>query len=238
MNITISEKRVLIILAVVAFYLAVQSVVAKTYEFSLPVNGSTPFIYQSVLFVNVNFEYNLPSWYSTLLIAAAAALLALIARIHHAKQDRFRWRWTGLSIVFFYLSLDEATALHERFTEPLRIAFQTETYLYFAWGIVGAIFVLVMGALYFQFLRALPKQTRNRILIAALVYVGGALVIDAISAFWFQDESATLFYNVLGAGEEFCEMLGMGLFIFALLGYLRGYVGELQFTFADSSSTA
>jgi hypothetical protein len=235
MNVTISEKRVLITLMVIAFYLAVQSVAAKAYEFSLPVNGSTPFIYHSIVFVNVNFEYNLPSWYSTLLIASAATLVALTAYAHHSKQDHFRWRWTWLSVIFFYLSLDEATALHERFTEPLRTALNTERFLYFAWGIVGALFVLVIGALYVRFLLALPKQTRNRVLIAALTYVGGALFVDGISALWYLDANSVFFYNVLGAAEEFCEMSGMSIFIFALLGYLRSYAGEVRFSFTSNS---
>ncbi len=234
MNVVISEKRVLMLLAAAALYLCVQSFAAKVYEFSLPVNGSTPFIYYTVLYVNVTFEQNLPSWYSTLLLATTAALIALIAKAHHVKQDRFRWRWTGLSVIFFYLSLDEMTALHERFTEPLRTALNTENFLYFAWSIVGVIFVLIVAVLYWRLVWALPKRTRSLVFLAAFVYLGGALIIDAISAFWFRDDAFTLIYHAIATVEEFCEMMGISLFVYALLEYLRNYAGQIRFTFVPN----
>ncbi|MFN8374695.1 MAG: hypothetical protein U0694_17670 [Anaerolineae bacterium] len=230
MAIIISEKRVLQILLAAALYLSLQSIAATAFEYSLPVNGSTAFIHSSVIFVNVTFESNLPSWYSTLLIAASAALVALIAYLHHRKHDRFTVRWAVLSVIFFYLSLDEATALHERFTEPLRLALNTENFLYFAWSIVGALFVMVVAFGYWRLLWALPPRIRRLLLLSALIYVGGALFIDAVSAFWFRDDNLSLTYHAIATIEEFCEMTGISLFIYALLSYLHLYVGSVQLT--------
>jgi len=64
-----------------------------------------------------------------------------------------------------------------------------------------------MGLLYWQFVWALPKPTRNRFILAAAIYVGGALVIEVISANQYAvDEGRSLLYSAIGTTEEFCEM--------------------------------
>jgi hypothetical protein len=210
----------------VSLYLCVQSIAARAYEFSLPLNASSAFIFNAVIFVNVNREANLPTWYSTLLLAASSGLIALIASVHRQKRNRFVRRWALLSIVFLYLSLDEAAALHEYLTDPLRELFNVTGYLHFAWVLVGIPFALVIVVLYWQFVWALPKATRNRLILAAVVYLGGALVIEIISANQYAvDEGRSLLYSAIGTLEEFCEMAGVNIFIYALLRYLEDYSG-------------
>jgi hypothetical protein len=130
-----------------------------------------------------------------------------------------------------YLSIDEAAALHEKLT----IAFQENEslnvhgYLYFAWVLVGIPFVLVMGLLYARFLFHLPAQTRRHFLLAGALYVGGALVIEAISANqWYLNEGTSLTYSAIGTVEEFCEMLGVIVFIYGLLTHIGSYVERVE----------
>src|SRR5688572_24801291 len=67
-----------------------------------------------VHFFLVTGEYNIPALFSTLLLFLAAVLLYIIYRLpgHHIQKNRYYW--LVLSLVFLYLSADEALAIHER----------------------------------------------------------------------------------------------------------------------------
>ncbi len=227
LTIPFSARRIALILGGVSVYLCAQSIVVKTLEFTAP--QQTYALYHFSQLVNVSYEESLPAWYSSLMLFAAALVIALIARAKRANRDRYVVHWIGLAILFGYLSLDEAAAIHELFTEPLQTAFNTGGVLYFAWVIVGAPFVLVVGLLYLRFLLHLPPRTRLLMVLAGALYVSGALVVDAISAsLWAVDEGTSLTYWAVGTVEELLEMLGVVVLIYALLGYLWGYVQSIR----------
>ena len=166
-------------------------------------------------------EANLPTWFSSIILAIASMLLALITGTERAVGGRFVRHWAVLSVVFAVLSLDEIAQLHEKMMAPSREFFGASGLLYFAWVIPAGFFVLILGAVYFRWLIALPRHTRRLFVVAALVFIGGALGLELFEG--QLSESGRYFdatYMVLVTIEESAEMLGVIVFVYALAQYL------------------
>jgi hypothetical protein len=180
--------------------------------------------------VNMNRESNIPTWYTTLLLATCALLVFTVTVAVRARQGRMLFHWGLLSAIFVYLSIDEAAAIHERLSTPLEDSLGLSGYLTFGWIVAGIIFVVVVGLIYLPFLLHLPARTRWLFVLAAVLYVGGAIGVESVSANqWSIDEGTSLRYSAIGTVEEFLEMLGAVVFIYALLDHLSALVTEVQF---------
>lgn len=227
-TIPIRARKVAVILAVIAVYLAAQSIAGRYIEEATRAEAPT-LLLDLILTTNVNREASIPAWYSSALLLGAAALLAVTAAVKRAYAEPYVRHWQGLALIFLYLSIDEAAALHETLTEPLQTALDTSGYLTFAWVIAGAVFVAVVGLLYARFLLALSRGIRAGFFAAVALYVGGALVIEAISANqWHLNNGSSLLYSAVGTVEELCEMLGVIVLIYTLLVQLERMQASIQ----------
>ena len=177
----------------------------------------------------VDMESNIPTWFSSLLLFFAAALLSLIALAAHRAGRPFVKRWLLLSFIFVFLSADEIAMMHEIHIEALRTALGTSGLLYYAWVIPGLLFVAITVLIYLPFLLKLERGLALRFVLAGAVYVGGAVGVEMVSGaqhdLYGQE---TWRYAALVTLEELCEMLGAVIFIHALLGKLRDDVGEVR----------
>lgn len=94
-----------------------------------------------------------------------------------------------------------------------------------SWGI----FVLVCLLSFVRFLAALPARIRRLILIAGTVYVGSALGVEMLDGYYAQMYSNdNMMYSILTTIEESMEMLGIIIFIYALLSYIGSYMKGLN----------
>jgi len=224
------------ILGFIALYLAVQSVALKHLEAALDVERPH-IVSQLTRLFNINMESSIPTWYVVSLLFSAAILVAVIAYTKWVNHDRYVKHWGVLSLIFLYLSIDEAAAIHEKLTIPLQDAFNATGFLYFAWVIIGVPFALIVGVVYFKFLLHLPKSTRNQVVLAAALYIGGAVVIESISANkWYLDGGTSLQYTAIGTVEEFFEMSGAIVFIYAMLNYFASYAGRMEIVLQNDQS--
>ncbi|MBZ0278784.1 MAG: hypothetical protein K8I60_21745 [Anaerolineae bacterium] len=236
--ITLSPRRTAWILGGISVFLCAVSIAGKALEWALGVH-STYFIYQTVLEFNVNRESNIPTWYSTLLLLTCAVLLGIIALAHQQSGKAGARYWKGLALIFLYLSLDETAVIHEQLTIPLQESLRVTGYLYFGWVLVGAAVVIAIGLVYARFIFRLPPPTRRLFILAALLYVGGALVVESISANqWYQMDGESLLFSAIGTLEELGEMLGAVVFIYALSTYIRDHVGEFRIGMIPAQSTS
>jgi hypothetical protein len=228
----IKPFRFALILTLIALALAVISWAVVAYEWSLGVFNTYWVVEASSLF-NVTFEGNVPTWYTTLLMLIAALLSLFIAA--HAVRQRLPWRihWVGLMLLFLYLSLDEAAAIHEIFTSPTREAFNTSGYLHFSWILVGIPVAIGIALLFLPFVLNLPAKTRAAFLIAGVVYLLGAVGVELIGAnMWYEtDGLVTPQYTAVGGVEEFLEMFGVILAIYGLLVYLDTQIDTITIQF-------
>ena len=86
-------------------------------------------------------------------------------------------------------------------------------------------FVFVIA--YLRFLMHLSLPIRNLFIAAGLIYVGGAIGLEAIGGRHFDLYGKDAVYQVYTTVEELLEMTGIVVFIYALLEHIRIEFPEL-----------
>ena len=82
---------------------------------------------------------------------------------------------------------------------------------------------------YWQFSQHLPHQSRKHFFLAAFLYVGGALIMEMIGSHIAEAEGQqNLLYAMTATLEEIMEMMGVIVFIYGLLCYLRRWFDKLD----------
>ena len=113
----------------------------------------------------------------------------------------------ALAGVLAVLSLDEASALHERLGGPTE-ALLGDAAGRFAWVVPGAVLVAVVGAFFLPFLLRLPAPVRRRVLGGGTAFVLGAVVVETISGVVLEAQGDRAAYLLVTAAEEGLEMTG------------------------------
>jgi hypothetical protein len=180
------------------------------------------FVFGFVPQFNFDQEGNIPTWFNSMLLLSSGLLLAAIATAKRRQRDAFALHWMGLSAIFLFLSLDEATSIHEllmyNFSESLNVGGA----FHFVWVLFYVPLALAIGFLYLRFLAALPRRTMLLFMVAGALYVGGAAGMEMVGGMQAEAHGeANLTYALITSTEELLEMSGVILFIYALLGYAR-----------------
>jgi hypothetical protein len=174
---------------------------------------------------NIDFEQNIPAIYSGGALLFCSILLFIIAHAKKVANEPRQMQWRALSILFLYLSGDEFMSLHEKFIDPVHNTLKTSGFFHFAWVIPGGIFVVICLLAFFRFIVALPPKTRRLFIIAGTVFVSGALGMEMIDGYYASLYGVKNYiYVVLITVEEFLEMLGIAVFIYALLSYISTHM--------------
>ncbi|MEQ1833879.1 MAG: hypothetical protein ABL977_12555 [Candidatus Eisenbacteria bacterium] len=170
--------------------------------------------------VDLDAEGNLPTWYSSMALLFAAVLLGTIAAQVRQRKQRWVRHWQALSVLLTAMSIDEIAQLHEHLGH-LHELWKTHGIFYFAWVIPGAIAVLLTGLVFLRFLLHLPASTRNRFLLAAVVFCAGGLAVEAISG-WRAETMGmnNMTASLIATVEEDLEMIGVAIAIVALLRHM------------------
>ena len=214
-------KVVALILGLIVFGLTVLSLVFEFSSLGLRAGDG-----EMQLF-GLDAEQTVPTWFSVSMLLMCAVLIAVIAVA--ARESMNRFHWAGLSAIFLYLSVDESVSLHEKLRVLPQILLQTGGFSDYVWVFLYAPLVLIFALVYLRFLFSLPTQTRRLFFIAGVLYVGGALAMEAIGGLY-----ATLYgtsgivYSLLTHIEEILEMLGIVVLFYALLLYISSYVKEFH----------
>jgi hypothetical protein len=228
MEILFEPKKVTRFFGAIVILLALAHLAA---QFSIYVLGYDN-LFGLVHLFSLNAEENIPALYSTISLLFCAILLALIAVGTKATGGRYTLHWAFLSLVFIFLSMDEALSFHESSTVPLRKSLNTSGVLFYAWIIPYALAVLVLFLVYLRFLLNLNRQTRNHFFLAGLIYVSGAMLFEIPGGIY--DEAFgrhTPVYALISTVEELLEMGGILLFIYALTSYLSAEFPRLRLGF-------
>lgn len=173
-------------------------------------------------FFNVNNEYNLPTFFSCLLLLMASAILYFIYKIC-TPADSNRKKWLLLSFIFLFLAADEMIELHERVNAVTRqfVTNDMSGYLFWAWIIPYTILFLAVGFYLMRFVLQLPKRTRNYFILSAIVFFSGAVMIESVEGrlnnSYDVEHPVFVFTTTL---QEVMEMVGVIIFIYAILDYL------------------
>lgn len=189
---------------------------------------------------NLDRELNFPTWYSALTIGFCGTLLRIIAIGKKQQDDRYAREWQLLSIIFFILAVDEVVSIHEILIIPeVSEALALPWFLHSMWVIPGIIFVVWFARRFGKFVNHLPAKSRHQFILAACVYIGGALIMEMIGSHFAESIGQQhILYAAIATVEEVLEMIGIVMFVYALLYYLSQwtYRLDLQLHILDPSS--
>jgi hypothetical protein len=171
---------------------------------------------------NLSGEANVPAWYKSSTLLICSLLLFIIAAARRRDESSYWSYWRDLGTVFLLLSVDELTLMHRSLGRSLSLVLQTSGFLYYAWVIVGIVFVALLAPFYIGFLRSLPVMPMFLFLFSGTVYVASALGMKMIEG-WYVDQygQATLVFIALTVLRQMLEMLSVIVFIYSLLTYMR-----------------
>ena len=228
MTIEISAKRVARTLLVIVLLLVLAGVAGQFSRSELGRPAGRGWIQK----FDLNRENNVPTWYSTAILLLCSPLLAAIALAKTKQRDPYARHWQALAVIFLLLSLDEAASIHELVGARLRHTLPTSGVLLHAWVIPASILVLITGLAYRKFMAALPARSRRLFVAAAALYVGGALGMEFIEGHYVGlYGNRNVIVVVIKTAKELLEMLGIVVFLYALMSYLRLHVGEVRVRF-------
>ena len=202
-----------------------------------PWYGQLPGDKTAVRLLDLNGEGNIPAWLSSSLLLLSSLLAGLIALIKRASGDRWLCHWVALSFIFLGLSADEIVQFHEQLVWMLQPWVDNRGILFYRWVAVGLIFVTGFVLTYARFFISLPPRTRVRLLLAGASYVGGALGLEMVGGAYVDSHGHDLWSTVISLTEESLELVGVVLFIYALLAYMGWCTDGLHVRFKDEPAT-
>lgn len=227
MRLIFSIKSIFKTLLIIAFMLIVASIAGQMmkYVFGHPtVHGLVPLF-------DVSQEQNIPTLFSVLLLTICSILLCVAFYFDHKQAAGLKMYWATLAAGFTYLAVDEFAELHEKFGLSVRpfMGEYLHGFFYYSWVVPALAMVLFLSIFYSSFLFKLPKIIRINFIIAAIIYVTGLIGIEMLGGNYHElNGSENLTYSMITTLEESLEMLGLILFIRALLNYLFAQYSELS----------
>lgn len=238
MKIPLNPNSITYLLSATAAFLIFDSSAALLLDHSTAYNSV--FAHKLVKLFYVDLELNVPAFFSMLLLLIASLLLAVITIIKRQENADYVQQWAILSGGFLFMAFDEVIAVHERLIEPMRAVLgeQNLGVLYFAWVVPVIPFVLCLAFYFLKFLWSLPEKTKLSFLLAASLYVGGAIGCELLESRHCEIYGKeNLLYMIQTTVEEGFEMGGVIVFIWALLSYIAERYEEVRFQFDNSASS-
>jgi len=170
-------------------------------------------------YFNLDGENNVCPWWESSLMLIAALLLFAVAR--GMAKGRVRLGWCALGLLMLYFSLDESVGLHEKVNGWVAPYVRATGALTFPWVVPATVFVIAAGFAFLPFLRALPRRTAIEFFASGAIFIAGALGMEFAAG-----SAATRFsntswpYSMTVIAEESLEMIGMCLFIWAIVRHI------------------
>ena len=227
---SISAKKVFLVLSLITGFLVICHLL-KNY-LGLPGGFAERF--------DMDVERSIPTWYSVTVLLFASIILLMIGVLKKQERDEHAFKWILLSFLFLFMSIDESAMIHE-LVGPLvgSITKITSGYLTWGWYIPALAMAVFLGIYLFKYWLSLPKKIKFLFLLSAVIFIGGAVGAEMITANYIttysglNDPYTTGFYVVLSAVEEGMETIGVVVFIYALLLYLNSYSPKLDVLIED-----
>lgn len=227
MNVRILPKNALYLLLAASAMLAVLHTISLSLDYWRS-NAVTEVLVEKF---SLEGEANFPTYFSSMLLAISSITFAFIAIGVRQSEDSSSWRhWMGLCLIFQFLSLDEATQIHEKLdTEIIWASIETSGLLAWPWVIIYMGLVLTFGVFYFRFWLRLPRHFRIMYAACAAVYVGSALGFEMLEAREYTSNGGPNFaFVVLTSIEECCEMVAISFLVWTNLTYIASHFSDLR----------
>jgi hypothetical protein len=231
-RISISSTRAILILGTILATLSAVSI-------------ALPFIARSGIHIggalyrllDVRNEANIPTLFQTVQFGIACALAYVAGRAEHAARFDKPGYWFGLALIFAYMAVDEMAQLHEKLAS-LHLGSSMDIAKW-VWMAIYAPAAVLIAALYFPFLLALPRRTAATFVIGGSVFVMGAVGFEALGLCQTDVQQLAqddLLVSLRANAEEFLEMAGILIWIWGTLDYLKLERSNVLLSFAGTGS--
>jgi len=181
---------------------------------------NNPEVFDFVRMFDLDMERNIPTLFSSLLLALGSLLFYLISLTDNANMEKNYWR--GLSVVFIFLAFDESAKIHEQIGDYVEKYVHLDGYFYYPWVLVYGFCIILLAIIYMKFFWSMPRKVFWSFMGAAALYLTGAIVFDMIGGNEAsQHGTTTIFYSIYYTIEESLEMLGSIYLISILLKLLK-----------------
>lgn len=166
-------------------------------------------------------EKSVGTWFTTLLLVAAALSAAALAAVSPSRSA-VRRGWLALAGLIVLLSLDEVVAMHERVGAIVQRAMNLPGALFLVWVVPAVLIVLAFGYWQRAFFAQLPRALRKRLLLAGATYVGAAAGLEVVeSAIAVGGHFNTVAFSFVEVIEEVLELLAVTWAFLAMLDHCR-----------------
>lgn len=201
--------------------------------FAFYVGGmDSPFMQSFLTRLDLDGEGNTPAFFSSFILFCSAILFLIIGKLQEERKDRFTSYWKSLSMVFLYLSLDEAFMLHEIINNKLMSTGTFSGAFYFPWVLAGLTFVVFLVVIYMRFFLSLSTMLKLRLFVASVLFLSGALGMEMVGGnYSYMYGEDNLEYSLITTIEESLEISGILFLIWTLVNYLKKEVGEVSLEF-------
>ncbi len=153
-----------------------------------------------------------------------------IAISQQIARARYILHWKVLSAIFLCLSIDEVAMIHESADIILGSSINRTGFLYYGWVAVGIPLTLIFLLSYLKFLAHLPRKIRLLFFVAGTIFVSGAIGAEMFAGRYDELYSVeNMNHAMITVVEEFCEMFGIVVFIYALLSYMNLNLTDVHF---------
>lgn len=194
-------------------------------------------------YFDLGMEKNFPTYFSTMILLICSFILLIIYISTKKNGGYFKYQWIALSCIFLFLSIDEFVSLHERLIRPMRrlIGIGEHSWFHWAWVIPYEIFVLALLVFYLKFILHLTPKVRIRCVLAAALFVSGAIGLEILGGYYHSiaglgSHTNDATYSALQLVEETLEMSGIVVFINALLLHLETRFTHLSLGFSTETA--
>lgn len=230
----IRPGRVLAVILLVEAVLLIAYIVSAIFVMGGQVDS--PLRTELVRIVDMNHEVSIPKWWEQGLMLVAALLLVQIGIVVRRVGDRNWLWWMALAVVFFAVSLDETAAIHEISAEPVqRITGITSGIWAAGWIYPVAVLLIIAIVVFLRFYLRLPRDTKLLFALALAIFVIGAVGMEFFQ-WWLTGPvvvvNGWLLAYISWGTEEVLEVVGVAVFLYALLRYVRDHLPRDPLTVA------
>jgi hypothetical protein len=173
---------------------------------------------------------NLPTGYKILALNASAVIVWLIALSAARTRDPWSGKWRLLAGVMTFLALDETASMHQKLSSFTQRRFETEGVIEHGWIILYVPAAAVVACLLWRFATQLPRPTRTRFFLAAVLFGGGSGLLEPAKG--VLAEGSAPFYFVAATSDSL-EEIGLAVFLVAALRTLQARSPRIEIALTD-----
>ena len=128
-----------------------------------------------------------------------------------------------MGIIFLYLGIDEGAQIHEIINAIVQGVIPAQGFFLHAWVIPFGIVFLILASYLFPFLLKLEKRYQQLFFLSGSLFLLGGFFMEMWSGYRLDHYGFDLGYGLINTLEESLEMVGISLFIYSLLDYIKLY---------------